>query len=82
MFGLSLSKLIVLIAVFVVVWYGLNWVKRLNGLRRRREEAERRLQARRDADRTEEMVRCAFCDTFVSACGARHCGRPRCPYPR
>jgi uncharacterized protein len=95
MFGLSISKLIVLAAVIAAVWYGFKWISRMDKVRR--DEAERdRLDAskrRAEADRAsaaptpaaaggaEDMVGCVTCGTFVLASAARNCGKARCPYP-
>ncbi|MSP89282.1 MAG: hypothetical protein EXQ92_10810 [Alphaproteobacteria bacterium] len=95
MFGLSISKLIVLAAVIAAVWYGFKWIGRMDKMRK--EEAERdRLdnsKRRTEADRAsaaptpaaaggaEDMVGCVTCGTFVLASAARNCGKARCPYP-
>ena len=79
MFGLSVGKLIVLIVVVLGVWYGYKWLGRVQKLNRERERERARLAASKGA---EDMVRCAFCESYVTAEGARHCGRANCPYPR
>ena len=82
MFGFSLPKLIVLVIILFVVWHGFKWMARVNQVRERREAERDRLAASKAASGAQDMVRCAVCDTFVTARGARHCGRDRCPYPR
>jgi uncharacterized protein len=82
MFGFSLPKLLVLIVILLAVWYGFKWVARLNQVREASKKERRRLDAGTPGPDTEDMVKCARCDTFVPARGARHCGRDGCPYPR
>ncbi len=94
MFGFSLTKLLVLLAVVGAVWYGFKMVGRLDAARK----AEAKLRERnarsdgsqadkpaarearsRDPD-AEEMVQCPACRAYVPAADARNCGRPDCPY--
>ena len=94
MFGLSLSKLIVLAAVIGAVWYGFKWLNRYNEMRKDEAERDRLDQKRRqaEADRAsaapaparggaEDMESCRACGTYVMARTARGCGRAECPYP-
>jgi len=85
MFGFSLPKLLLTILIVVLVVYGFKAVTRLQQ-RREQEIAQvkgRRTGAARKAQAadTEDMVACPTCGTFVSARGARACGRDDCPYP-
>ncbi|MEE8188447.1 MAG: hypothetical protein V3T80_04505 [Kiloniellales bacterium] len=90
MFGFSLQKLIVLVAVIAAVWYGFKFISRLHDKR----EAEAKLDQGR-AGRTrsgvgagpdstgavaQDMVQCQVCEAYVPARGAGHCGRDDCPY--
>ena len=50
-----------------------------NGFRRRRSEQGRSEQGRGDKD-SADMTACPACKAYVPAKGARHCGRPDCPY--
>ena len=82
---LSFPKLIVLVAVIAVIWFGFRWLERVERARRR---AAERAQARLGRDRlgpiggaeTQEMKACPVCGTYVAAT-ARACGRPKCPFP-
>lgn len=86
MFGISFGKVIVLVAVVAMVWFGFRWFQRWEKERREKEDkTEARLG--RDASPkaadtvpTEVMTACRVCGTYV-ADGARACGRPRCPLP-
>jgi hypothetical protein len=90
MFGLSLSKLLVLLIVCGAVWYGLKYLKV-------RERALARDAQRAAADRTsraasgaaaggvgqaaavaEDLSKCPVCATYVAR-GAHGCGRADCP---
>ena len=82
MLGFSLSKIVVLAAIVVAVWYGFKFIGRLD--KRRKEEAVAAQRAER-AERAPEvdggdMVKCPRCDAYVVATGAMDCGRPACPY--
>ncbi len=90
MFGFSLQKLMVLVAVIAAVWYGLKFIGRLQDAR----EVEQKLRAggtrqpkarwRRTkqpaAPEAEDMVECPVCQAYVPARGASRCERPGCPY--
>ncbi len=90
MFGFSLQKLMVLVAVIAAVWYGFKFVGRLQDAR----EAEQKLRAggsrqpkarwRRSkqptAPEAEDMVECPVCQAYVPARGASRCERSGCPY--
>ncbi len=87
MFGFSLQKLIFTIAIIVVVWYGFKLLGRVEKqrnarLKRQKREAKQAPKAAPiDEPDTEDMIACPTCGTFVSARGARSCGRDDCPYP-
>jgi uncharacterized protein len=86
MFGFSLPKLLFTILVVVVVIYGFKAISRLQE-RRERAVGDTRTRRRGGAGArqrldAEDMVACAVCGVFVSAGGARRCGRSDCPYPR
>lgn len=80
----SLGKIIVLVAIVAVVWYGFRWFSQLDHARKRAERQQPAARKTADAGtaRTgvEETVRCPVCDAFVAARGATSCGRPDCPY--
>lgn len=88
MFGFSLQKILVLVAIVAAVWYGFKWVSRLQAAR----DAEAKTQGKRaakrrapgrpsaPADDAEDMVQCPVCRAYVQARGASSCGRSDCPY--
>lgn len=89
MFGISFSKVVVLVAVVAIVWFGFRWFQRWD--KERREKAEkaegggggrldRDASPRADPLKTEIMTACRVCGTYVAE-GARSCGRPKCPLP-
>jgi len=88
MFGFSLQKLIVLIAIVAAVWYGFKWVSRLQAARdaelkaKGTRAAKPRKPGRRSpaSDDAEDMVQCPVCRAYVQARGASSCGRSDCPY--
>ena len=89
----SISKLIVLIAIGVAVWYGFKYLTRLRdergegrtpvrGGQRPADPAARTGAGKRSAnqgDDAEDLVKCPVCDAYVSARHASPCGRERCP---
>jgi len=75
----SLSKLALVIAVIVVLWYALRWLNRApSHLMRRRPSPSPQGPAQAAI---EDLVACRACGTFVAP-GARSCGKPACPQPR
>lgn len=86
MFGFSLQKFIVLVAVVVAVWYGFKLLTRLQQARKtdaalRRNTGKRPGAARGDPRaEAEDMVQCPVCQAFVPARGTANCGRADCPY--
>ena len=85
---LSFPKLVVLVAVVAIIWFGFRWFERWE--RERRQAAERgqgRLGSGRPAQgpiggqtAAEDMRACSVCGTYVAS-AARACGRPKCPFP-
>ncbi|MEE8334377.1 MAG: hypothetical protein V3R85_11055 [Alphaproteobacteria bacterium] len=71
-------KLVVLIALIAIVWYGFRLIGRRERLRGERGASEASARKLEDA---QETTRCASCGTFVPTSGARDCGRDGCPYP-
>lgn len=86
MFGFSMYKLMVLVAVVAVVWYGFKFLPRLldaqksdggaggNGSKKGANSP------RNQAGDVEDMVQCPTCQAYVPARSASNCGRPNCPY--
>ena len=87
MFGFSIQNLIFTIAIIVIVWYGFKLLGRVEKqrnarLKRAKHEAKQAPKAAPiDEPDTEDMIACPTCGIFVSARGARSCGRDDCPYP-
>ena len=76
-----LTKLLTLILLIVVVWFGYKVVARLNAnAKARRDEIKGGAGLPRPRPNAEEMVRCASCGVYVSSTKATSCGRPDCPY--
>jgi len=80
MLGFSLTKLIVLAAIVVAVWYGFKFVGRLEKRRKRQLAAEKRQAEAEMAKDAGTMVKCRVCGAYVAASGAMDCGRSDCPY--
>ncbi len=81
MFGESPGKLLFLIVVIAVVWYGSKYVSRVEAVRRHaREEKARRQQQRMAPRAVEDLVKCPRCGAFVAAGGAAKCGKQECPW--
>lgn len=85
MFEFSLAKLIVLIGIILVVWYGFKFVSRIQELREA--EAKRRARDERARGRVppgsaevEDTVKCRVCGAYVPTRGASDCGQAGCPY--
>jgi uncharacterized protein len=89
MLGLpGFSKLVVLIAILLVVWYGFKIVGQLD--RARKEALRARGQAPRSAGRrtaaatperaVEDMVKCRVCGTYIAARRPSRCSRSDCPW--
>src|SRR5690349_15340426 len=82
------SKLVVLIAILLVVWYGFKLVGQLDRARkealRARGQAARGGPGRRPAAAperaVEDMVKCGTCGTYVAARHPTRCGRAGCPW--
>jgi uncharacterized protein len=77
MFGFT--KILVLGAIVIAVWYGFKFIGRLDQ-RRKRELADARRTKADAAEDVGEMVKCRTCGVFVAARGAGNCGRGDCPY--
>ena len=84
---LSFPKLVVLVAVVAIIWFGFRWFERWERERRRASErSPGQLGNGRQGPvgghaGAEEMQACRVCGTYVAA-GARACSRPNCPLPR
>lgn len=81
MFGLGFSKLVVLIAIVVAVWYGFKYVGQLDRARKERQAGKppRRTGGGKPPE-VEDTVQCPVCGAYVVARTASPCERPDCPY--
>lgn len=78
MFGVpSISKLLVLVAVILIVWYGFKLVGRLDAARKT--GAKQRSRLRPDALGVDTQ-QCRVCCTYVAPGPGSGCDRPDCPY--
>jgi len=82
MFGFSFWKLLLLVAVIAVVWFGWRWYQRWEIEQRRAEAARRTGGNAAPRIAAEDMVACRVCGTYVAPKSARACARAECPYPR
>ena len=87
MFGVpSLTKLLVLIAIIVAVWYGFKIIGQVDRARKEAARLHRAHVARRKAappppkQVVEDMVKCRKCGAYVPARRPTSCGRGDCPW--
>ena len=91
MFGFSIQKLLVLVAVIGAVWYGFKLIGRLDQNRKaglRQQGGERKAggfpwskrNQPADPGEAQDMVQCPGCQAYVPAQGASACERDDCPY--
>ncbi len=86
MFGIpSLGKLLVLVAIVAAVWFGFQFIGRLDRLRKDEARLKKRAGASRGkaaeaATAVEDTVKCPTCGAYVSARSSSSCGRADCPY--
>ncbi|HET8728228.1 MAG TPA: hypothetical protein VFO41_12010 [Alphaproteobacteria bacterium] len=76
---LSLQKLLLLVAVIGLVWYGFKMIGRFQALREREAERNEARQSRRSLP-AEDMVLCGTCKTYVTPASGNGCRRADCPY--
>ncbi len=85
---ISLSKIITLVGLLAIVWFGFRL---LSKVQRQRQEALRRhggvkanpkggttARGKAAASDTQEMAKCDVCGVYVAA-GSGRCGTPGCP---
>jgi uncharacterized protein len=83
MFGLSVTKLLVLAILILIVWYGFKYAARVDAVKRALlAEALRRGggDTRTPKRPVEDLVKCPRCGAFVAAQGTANCGKPQCPW--
>lgn len=83
MLGFSLGKILVLVAIIAVVWYGFKaYARRSQSVGRDQTSGRVGHKGSESADETiQDMETCSVCGTFVPNKSARACGREGCPYP-
>ena len=83
----SFQKLLILLLIVGVVWYGFKFVTRLQQARDSEGKPRSRVRGGKPpasepsaSAEVEDMVRCPTCGAFVAARSASPCGRDDCPY--
>ena len=77
MSGASFEKILLLIAIVTVVWYGIRWIGRLAAERKALQRmAKRKPPTQRSV---EDMVKCRLCGDYVPATGVASCAKTDCP---
>ncbi|MBT4907386.1 MAG: hypothetical protein HON62_10930 [Rhodospirillaceae bacterium] len=76
MFGFSFQKILVLIVIIVVVWYGFKAAGRIKAKREKQVDGDK---ASGSID-SQDMVKCAACGHYLAADKLVNCGRDDCPY--
>ena len=79
MFGFSFTKLIVLAAIIVAVWYGFKLVGRLDKRRKEQLASSRKLTSAKIKN-IGDLVKCPKCDAHVPDQGEMKCGWRTCPH--
>jgi hypothetical protein len=84
MFGLSLGKVLLLLLVLGVLWYGVKLVTRAGEVRETMRRAAKQASAGGGARAvaTEDLIKCQTCGAFVPSRNATACGRGDCPWKR
>lgn len=77
MFGMSLGKLLMLLAVVAAVWVAFRWIQRTNRI----SEGQARRE-RLGSLAGEETAKCPQCGVYVIARTAGDCGRIGCPFAK
>lgn len=77
MFGFSLPKLLVLIGIIALVWYGFKVFGRGGKLGKPGDQDD---NLEDSAEQNVQMEKCSICEDYVDA-GALSCGKDDCPFP-
>jgi hypothetical protein len=79
-----LYKLLLLLLVIAVVWFGFRYIGRVEAIRQalRKELARRQRPQKAPRVEAEDLVSCSACGAYVAARDAGHCGRADCPWGR
>jgi hypothetical protein len=82
-----LPKLLLLVFILLIVWYGVRFVTRIGQLhhavRRAAQQATANAQRTgrpRQAVAAEDLIKCRVCSAFVPAKNATRCARADCPF--
>ncbi len=78
MFGFTITKLLMTVAIVAVIWYAFKLIGRRDQLGAT-EKTPRRSTGRKSRDEIEDLVQCTICGTYVQSGGAT-CAREDCPY--
>jgi hypothetical protein len=83
MLGFSLGKILLLVAMIALVWYGFKYFsRRTHSVGRDKAAGPLGHQGGTPEDEgIQDMETCSICGTFVPNGSARACGREGCPYP-
>lgn len=81
----SLTKLLVLAAILLAVWFGFRLLGQLDRMRKDEARLNRGGGGRARPGRTksaevQDMTKCTACGAYVPAAGATSCGQDNCPY--
>jgi ribosomal protein L32 len=76
MFGFGFSKLLLLVIIVAVIWYGFKTIGRQDERRPGKAGGKRK----HTADSIDKMDKCPVCGTYVVSDRAANCGRQGCPY--
>jgi hypothetical protein len=71
MFGFSLPKLLVLIAIIAIVWYGFKAVGRVN--RKRQAQAREAARKRHSELAAHDMIQCPKCRAYTASLDSHKC---------
>lgn len=76
----SFQKLLVLVAIILVVWYGFKIAGKLDAKRKAMARQDSQDKRNRPQERIDDLVACPACGTYAARGDAEDCGRPDCPY--
>ena len=77
MLGFSLPKILVLVAIVALVWYGFK----LFGRGRKLEKSTKKGDISGENEKQKvDLEECPICEAYVHA-GASSCGKNSCPFP-
>ena len=71
MFGFSLPKLLILIALIVIVWYGFKAIGRAS--QKRQAQAREASRGQYPGLATENMVQCPKCEAYTASLDSHTC---------